>query len=59
MEENVEVEMEIVVDGEDVGANEFVQNVMGRAIAGAVSALKGVKADWKEIGIKVKRKNKS
>ncbi|HID20478.1 MAG TPA: hypothetical protein EYP28_06050 [Methanophagales archaeon] len=58
MEEKVEVEMEIFVDGEEVGANEFVQNVMGRAIAGAVSALKGVKGDWKEIGIKVKRKNK-
>jgi hypothetical protein len=57
MEEELEVEMEIFVDGEEVGANEFVQNVMGRAIAGAVSALKGVKVDWKEIGITVKRKD--
>jgi hypothetical protein len=52
----VDVEMEIFVDGKEVDANEFVQNVMGRAIAGAVSALKGVTDDWQEIGVKVRRK---
>ena len=52
----MEVKVEIYVDKEEVGANEFVQNVMGRAIAGAVSALKGVKEDWKEIEIKVRKK---
>ena len=52
----MEVEVEIFVDKEEIGANEFVQNVMGRAIAGAVSALKGVKEDWNEMEIKVKRK---
>jgi hypothetical protein len=56
MEEMVKVEVEIFVDKEDIGANEFVQNVIGKAIAGAVSALKGVKEDWGEIEIKVKRK---
>ena len=52
----MEVKVEIYVDKEEIGANEFVQNVMGRAIAGAVSALKGVKEDWKEIEIKVRKK---
>ena len=52
----MEVKVEIYVDKEEIGANEFVQNVMGRAIAGAVSALKGVKEDWKEIEIKVRQK---
>ena len=52
----VEVEVKIFVDKEEVEANEFVQNVMGRAIAGAVSALKGVKEDWSEMEIKVRRK---
>jgi len=52
----VEVEMEISVDKEEVEANEFVQNVMGRAIAGAVSVLKGVKENWEEIEIRVRRK---
>jgi len=51
----LKVEVEIFVDKEEVEVNEFVQNVMGRAIAGAVSVLKGVKEDWSEIEIKVKR----
>jgi len=51
----VKVEVEIFVDKEEVEVNEFVQNVMGRAIAGAVTVLKGVNEDWNEIEIKVKR----
>ena len=46
----------IFVDKEEIEAIEFVQNVVGKAIAGAVSALKGVKEDWGEIEIKVRRK---
>jgi hypothetical protein len=56
MGEELEVEMEINVDEEEIETNEFVQNVIGRAIVGAVSALKGVKENWKEIEITVKRK---
>ena len=56
MEEKVEVEVEIFVDREEIVVNEFVQNVIGKAIAGAVSALKGVKAEWGEIEVKVRRK---
>ena len=52
----VNVEMAIFVDGEEIDTNEFVQNVMGRAIAGAISALRGVTDDWQEIEVKVKRK---
>ena len=55
MKEKEKVEVKIFVDKEEVEANEFVQNVMGRAIAGAVSALKGVKEDWSEMVIKVRR----
>ncbi|RCV64724.1 hypothetical protein C5S53_07390 [Methanophagales archaeon] len=54
MTENVE--MEIFVDGEDIDTKEFVQNVIGRAIVGAVSTLRGVSDDWQEIDVKVKRK---
>jgi len=56
MEEKMEVEVEIVVDKEEIVVNEFVQNVIGRAIAGAVSVLKGVKEEWGEMEIKVRRK---
>ncbi|HUV02870.1 MAG TPA: hypothetical protein VMW67_05435 [Desulfobacteria bacterium] len=53
MEEDVD--LVIVVDGEEIDANMFVQNIIGRAIASAVSALKGVKEDWDEIAVTVKR----
>jgi hypothetical protein len=53
MEEKVE--LKIVVDEEEIEANEFVQTVIGKVIAGAVSALKGVKEDWEQIEVTVKR----
>ena len=53
MEEKVE--LKIVVDEEEIEANEFVQTVIGKVIAGAVSALKGVKEDWERIEVTVKR----
>jgi len=53
MEENVD--LKIVVDGEEVDVNEFVQNIIGRAIVGSVCVLKGVKEDWAEIAVTVKR----
>ncbi|MBC8520706.1 MAG: hypothetical protein ISS94_01950 [Candidatus Syntrophoarchaeum sp.] len=56
MEEKMEVEVEIVVDKEEIVVNEFVQNVIGKAIAGAVSVLKGVNEEWGEMEIKVRRK---
>lgn len=49
------VELKIVVDKEEIEANEFVQTVIGKVIAGAVSALKGVKEDWERIEVTVKR----
>jgi hypothetical protein len=53
MEEDVD--LVILVDGEEIDANMFVQNVIGKAIVGAISALKGVKEDWEEIAVTVKR----
>lgn len=50
-----DVQVRIVVDKKEIEANEFVQNVIGKAIAGAVSALKGVSKDWKEIEVTVQR----
>lgn len=53
MEEYVEIRL--IVDNNEICVNEFVQNVIGRAIVGAVSALKGVKEDWTEIEVAVRR----
>ena len=46
---------EVLVDGRSVELNDFVQEIIGRVVAGAVSALKGVEADWKTIEVRISR----
>jgi len=44
---------EVLVDGRSVELNDFVQEIIGRTVAGAVSALKGVESDWKTIEVRI------
>ena len=45
----------LLVDGKEIKINEFVEDFFGRTLKGAVSTLKEVNRDWKEIDIKLKR----
>jgi hypothetical protein len=45
--------VKLVVDGEEIPLNEFVEKILSGTIVGAVTSLRGVKKDWKEIEIKV------
>ncbi|MEM3622544.1 MAG: hypothetical protein QXZ02_01675 [Candidatus Bathyarchaeia archaeon] len=45
----------LIVDGEEISLNEFVVKILSGTIVGAVTSLKGIKKDWKEIEIKVSR----
>ena len=56
MDENVD--LKIVVDGEEIVTNEFVQNIIGRAMASSVCVLKGVKPNWERIELTVTRAKK-
>jgi hypothetical protein len=47
--------VKLVVDGEEIPLNEFVEKILSGTIVGAVTSLRGVKKDWKEIEIKVTR----
>ncbi len=49
------MEVEIRIDGQVLELNEFVQQILGNAIAGAVSALKGARKDWDTLNVVVKR----
>lgn len=49
------VDVELLVDGEKISLNKFVVKILGGTVVGAVSALRGVKEDWKEIKIQIKR----
>jgi hypothetical protein len=45
--------VKLVVDNEIIDLSEFVEKILGGTIAGAVTSLRGIKKDWKEIEIKV------
>lgn len=47
--------MKLIVDGEEIELNEFVVKILGGTIVGAVTSLRGVRKDWKQIEIKVTR----
>ncbi|MEM3731787.1 MAG: hypothetical protein QW667_07610 [Candidatus Bathyarchaeia archaeon] len=45
--------VKLTVDGEEISLNEFVAKILGGTIVGAVTSLKGIKKEWKEIEIKI------
>ena len=47
--------VELLVDGEAVELNEFVERILGGTVVGAVTSLRGFKKDWVKIEIKVKK----
>jgi hypothetical protein len=49
------VDVKLSVDGEEIDLNEFVVKILSGAIVGAVTSLRGIKKDWKEIEIRVKK----
>jgi hypothetical protein len=49
------MDVKLLVDDEEIDLNEFVERIMGAMIAGAVNSLRGIKKDWKEINIIVKK----
>lgn len=51
----VMLDVRLYVDGEEIGLNKFVIKILGGTIVGAVGALRGVREDWKEIKVEIKR----
>jgi len=49
------LDVKLFVDGEEIDLNEFVVRVLSGSLVGAVTSLRGIKKDWKEIEVKVKR----
>jgi hypothetical protein len=45
--------IELYIDGEEVELNEFVQKILTGTVTGAVTSLRGIKGDWKQIEITV------
>jgi hypothetical protein len=53
--EVIRVDVKLLVDNEEIDLNEFATKILAGTIAGAVTSLRGIKKDWKEISIIVKR----
>ena len=47
--------MKLKVDGKEIPLNEFVEQIIGGAVVGAVTSLKGIKDDWKKIEIEISK----
>jgi len=45
----------LYVDGEEIDLNEFVAKILGGTIVGAITSLRGIKKEWKEIKIEVRK----
>lgn len=47
--------VKLLVDGEEIDLNDFVVKILGGMVGGAVTSLRGIREDWKQIEIKVKK----
>ncbi len=47
--------VKLKVDEKDIPINEFVENILAATIAGAVTTLHGVDADWRKIEIQIQK----
>jgi hypothetical protein len=43
----------LVVDGQEVNLNEFVERILSGMVVGAVTSLRGIKKDWTKIEVEV------
>lgn len=43
----------LIVDGKEIPLNEFVSDIIGGTIVGAVTSLRGIKEDWQRIEVQV------
>jgi hypothetical protein len=47
------LDTKLTVDGQEIELNEFAQKILAGMTAGAVTSLRGIKKDWKNISITI------
>ncbi len=47
--------VKLKVNDKEIPLNEFVENILGSTISGAVTTLHGVDGDWKKIDIQIEK----
>lgn len=51
----IALDVKLLVDGKEIDLNEFVKKILSGTIVGAVTSLREIKKDWKEIEITVSK----
>ena len=49
------MEVELIIDGEKIVMNDFVQKMLGNMVGGAVETLNGVEGGWSDVSLKIKK----
>jgi hypothetical protein len=49
------MKLKLLVDGKEIPLNEFVEKILNGTIIGALTSLRGIKEDWKEIEMEISR----
>jgi hypothetical protein len=49
------LEVNLLIDGKTIELNEFTKEFLAGTLQGAVSPLRGINRNWKELEIKIKR----
>jgi len=52
------MDVKLYIDGKEIELNQFTKKIFSGIIAGAVTSLRGVKEDWREIQITVNANDK-
>ena len=47
------LDVKLFDDGKDIALNKFATKMLGGTLVGAVTSLRGIEKDWKEINVKV------
>jgi hypothetical protein len=47
------LEVKVLVDGEEIPLNEFVKTILAGTFVGAVTSLRGIRKEWKELKIEI------
>ena len=47
--------MKLMIDDKEIPLNEFVEKILSGTIVGAVTALRGIKEDWKKIELEISK----
>ena len=49
------MEVSLTIDDKTIELDEYIKDFLGGTIQGAISPLKGINSNWKQLKIKVKR----